>query len=296
MEEQALLLKENLLNIRSILTNDKVKIDKLRYKNLVAEKETVRMKKIKMKEKMMETPRNIDRSLRGGNERSAVKSASKSGIGNALGLLTIIVIATNFNKIKELVMNFIKGDTFKAIAETFTNIKNFFTGAYDKFNETRQLFGEKYQEFVAFKDQKVEDFQKLTEKFNEIGEKFKELGEYAIQLKEKFDNLLGIKRDNIVPIEEEKTGLEQYGFNNEDFDLIMGDDGNYRVVPKNNDTSNLGLTDYSNVANSNTNLNENIVPFNNVEPINSQYNFAQYTDDDQKRDIVLITRTNTIIT
>ena len=296
MEEQALLLKENLLNIRSILTNDKVKIDKLRYKNLVAEKETARMKKIKMKEKMMETPRNIDRSLRGGNERSAVKSAGKSGIGNALGLLTIIVIATNFNKIKELVMNFIKGDTFKAIAETFTNIKNFFTGAYDKFNETRQLFGEKYQEFVAFKDQKVEDFQKLTEKFNEIGEKFKELGEYAIQLKEKFDNLLGIKRDNIVPIEEEKTGLEQYGFNNEDFDLIMGDDGNYRVVPKNNDTSNLGLTNYSNVANSNTNLNENIVPFNNVEPINSQYNFAKYTDDDQKRDIVLITRTNTIIT
>ena len=243
MEEQALLLKENLLNIRSILTNDKVKIDKLRYKNLVAEKETARMKKIKMKEKMMETPRNIDRSLRGGNERSAVKSAGKSGIGNALGLLTIIVIATNFNKIKELVMNFIKGDTF-----------------------------------------------------NEIGEKFKELGEYAIQLKEKFDNLLGIKRDNIVSIEEEKTGLEQYGFNNEDFDLIMGDDGNYRVVPKNNDTSNLGLTDYSNVANSNNNLNENIVPFNNVEPINSQYNFAQYTDDDQKRDIVLITRTNTIIT
>ena len=264
MEEQALLLKENLLNIRSILTNDKVKIDKLRYKNLVAEKETARMKKIKMKEKMMETPRNIDRSLRGGNERSAVKSAGKSGIGNALGLLTIIVIATNFNKIKELVMNFIKGDTFKAIAETFTNIKNFFTGAYDKFNETRELFGEKYQEFVAFKDQKVEDFQKLTEKFNEIGEKFKELGEYAIQLKEKFDNLLGIKRDNIVSIEEEKTGLEQYGFNNEDFDLIMGDDGNYRVVPKNNDTSNLGLTDYSNVANSNNNLNENIVPFNNV--------------------------------
>ena len=296
MEEQALLLKENLLNIRSILTNDKVKIDKLRYKNLVAEKETARMKKIKMKEKMMETPRNIDRSLRGGNERSAVKSAGKSGIGNALGLLTIIVIATNFNKIKELVMNFIKGDTFKAIAETFTNIKNFFTGAYDKFNETRELFGEKYQEFVAFKDQKVEDFQKLTEKFNEIGEKFKELGEYAIQLKEKFDNLLGIKRDNIVSIEEEKTGLEQYGFNNEDFDLIMGDDGNYRVVPKNNDTSNLGLTDYSNVANSNNNLNENIVRFNNVEPINSQYNFAQYTDDDQKRDIVLITRTNTIIT
>ena len=40
MEEQALLLKENLLNIRSILTNDKVKIDKLRYKNLVAEKKS----------------------------------------------------------------------------------------------------------------------------------------------------------------------------------------------------------------------------------------------------------------
>ena len=37
-----------------------------------------------------------------------------------------------------------------------------------------------------------------------------------------------------IPIEEEKKGLEKYGFDDEKFDLIMGEDGNYRVVPKNN--------------------------------------------------------------
>ena len=301
MEEQALLLRENLLNIRSIVTNNKVKIDKLRYKNLVTEQETARIKKIKMKEKMMETPRNIDRSLRGGNKRSAVKSASKSGIGNALGLLTIIVIASNFDNIKNLVTNFIKGDTFKSIAQVFTNIKDFFVKLFKGFNETQQLFGEKYRQFIAFKDEKLEDIEKITEKFKEIGEKFKELRNFAIELKNKFDNLLLGTRGNI-PIEQEKTGLEKYGYNDEDYDLIMGDDGNYRVVPKGNDetsnknASNLGLTDYSNVTDSTNNLKKNIVPFNNVEPTNSQYNFAQYTDDDKKRDVVLITRTNTVIT
>ena len=41
---------------------------------------------------------------------------------------------------------------------------------------------------------------------------------------------------------------------------------------------------------------KNTLPFNNIDPQNLNYDFAQYTDDDQKKDIVLITRTNTIIT
>ena len=56
---------------------------------------------------MLETPRNIDKSLRSGNERSRVKEAKKSGLGNALGLLTIVVIATNFDKINGV--SFTKG-------------------------------------------------------------------------------------------------------------------------------------------------------------------------------------------
>ena len=45
---------------------------------------------------MLETPRNIDRSLRGGSERSAVKNASKSGLGNALGLFSNLSHSNKF--------------------------------------------------------------------------------------------------------------------------------------------------------------------------------------------------------
>ena len=38
MEEQALLLRENLLNIRSVLVTNRKKINKLRYKQSVVEK------------------------------------------------------------------------------------------------------------------------------------------------------------------------------------------------------------------------------------------------------------------
>ena len=238
---------------------------------------------------MLETPRNIDRSLRGGSERSAVKNASKSGLGNALGLLAIYLIATNFDKIKKLVTDFIKGDTFKSIASVFTNIKDFFVNMYKGFTATQELFGEKYQEFIAYKDEKIEDFKKMAEKFEEIGEKFKELRDFAINLKKKFDNLLGGGEN--ISIEDEKKGLEQYGFNDDDFDLIKGEDGNYRVVPK-NDLSNLGLTDYSEISNNNMNNSSNINP---IDPKNSSFDFSQYNDDETKKEVVMVEKTNTVI-
>ena len=290
MEEQSLLLKENLLNLRRVLVTNKTKLSKIRYKRSIAEQEKIRFEKIRMREKMLETPRNIDKSLRGGSERSAVKNASKSGLGNALGLLAIYLIATNFDKIKKLVTDFIKGDTFKSIASVFTNIKDFFVNMFKGLNATQELFGEKYQEFIAYKDEKIEDFKKIAEKFEEIGEKFKELQDFAIELKKKFENILLGTRGNI-PIEEEKTGLEKYGFDDEKYDLIMGEDGNYRVVPK-NDLSNLGLTDYSEIANSNINNSNNINP---IDPKNSSFDFSQYNDDETKKEIVMIEKTNTII-
>ena len=163
MEEQSLLLKENLLNLRRVLVTNRTKLSKIRYKRSIVEQEKIRFEKIRMREKMLETPRNIDRSLRGGSESSAVKNASKSGLGNALGLLAIYLIATNIDKIKKLVTDFIKGDTFKSIASVFTNIKDFFVNMFKGFTATQELFGEKYQEFIAFKDEKIEDFKKIAE-------------------------------------------------------------------------------------------------------------------------------------
>ena len=295
MEEQSLLLKENLLNLRRVIVSNRQKLQKVRNKRAIAEQEKIRFKKIKMRERMLETPRNIDKSLRSGNERSRVKEAKKSGLGNALGLLTIVVIATNFDKIKKLVTDFISGDTFKSIVKVFDNIKNFFVNLFQGFKFTQELFGQKYQEFIAFKDERIKDFEKITEKFKEIGEKFEELRQFAIELKKKFDNLLLGTRGN-VPIEEEKKGLEQYGFDEDKYDLIMGDDGNYRVVPK-NDTSNLGLTDYDNLANNNNiKMNFNPNTFDNIEPKNSSFDFSQYNDDEKKKKVVMITKTNTVIT
>ena len=293
MEEQSLLLKENLLNLRRVLVTNRTKLSKIRYKRSIAEQEKIRFEKIRMREKMLETPRNIDRSLRGGSERSAVKNASKSGLGNALGLLAIFLIATNLDKIKKLVTDFIKGDTFKSIASVFTNIKDFFVNMFKGFTATQELFGEKYQEFIAFKDEKIEDFKKIAEKFKEIGEKFKELRDFAIELKKKFDNLLLGTRGN-VPIEQEKTGLEKYGFNDEDYNLEMQEDGNYKITPK-NDVSNLGLTDYNNLA-SNSKINFNPNTFDNVDSENSSFDFSQYNDDETKKKVVMITKTNTVIT
>ena len=298
MEEQSLLLKENLLNLRRVIVSNRQKLKKIKYKGLIAEREKVRSKKIRMREKMLETPRSIDKSLRSGNERSRVKEAKKSGLGNALGLLTIVVIATNFDKIKKIVTDFIKGDTFKSIVKVFDNIKNFFVTLFKGFTFTQELFGQKYEEFIAFKDEKIEDLKKITEKFKEIGKKFEELRQFAIELKEKFDNfLLGKKKTRgNISAEEEKKGLNQYGFDDDKYDLIMGEDGNYRVVPK-KEISNLGLTDYNNLAN-NSNMKMKLEPntFNNIDPKNLAFDFSQYNDDEVKKEVILITKTNTVIT
>ena len=75
----------------------------------------------------------------------------------------------------------------------------------------------------------------------------------------------------------------------------MGEDGNYKVVPK-NDTSNLGLTDYDNFANnSNMKMNFNPNTFDNVDSENSLYDFSQYNDDETKKEIVMVEKTNTVI-
>ena len=80
MEEQALLLKENLLSLRSILVTNRKKIDKVRFKRIIAEKENDRRKKIRMKEKIMETPKNIGKSFKG-LKQSDRKSAKKKWFG-----------------------------------------------------------------------------------------------------------------------------------------------------------------------------------------------------------------------
>ena len=118
MEEQALLLRENLLNIRSVLVTNRKKINKLRYKQSVVEKNNSRRKKIRMREKIMETPKNIGKSLKGVGD-SAVKGAKKSGLGNALGLLAIIAIGSNIEGIKKLYSDFIKGETFKNVGSVY---------------------------------------------------------------------------------------------------------------------------------------------------------------------------------
>ena len=76
----------------------------------------------------------------------------------------------------------------------------------------------------------------------------------------------------------------------------LQDDGTYKITPK-NDTSNLGLTDYSNLAsNSNMKMNFNPNTFDNIEPENSSFDFSQYNDDEKKKKVIMITKTNTVIT
>ena len=102
MEEQALLLRENLINIRSVLVTNRKKINKLTYKQNILEQENARRKKVRMREKIMETPKNIGKSLKGVGDK-AVNATKKSGLGNALGLIAIIAIAQNIEGIKSLV-------------------------------------------------------------------------------------------------------------------------------------------------------------------------------------------------
>ena len=302
MEEQALLLKEYLLSLRSILVTNRKKIDKVRFKRIIGEKENDRRKKIRMKEKIMETPKNIGKSFKG-LKQSDRKSAKKSGLGNALGLLAIIAIGTNIESIKNLYTDFIKGETFRKIAEGFQNFIDFFKNLFKGFQMTTELLGESYDRFVEFKDARLEELDELKEYFKKLADGFARLKEQAIEIKEKFENLLGARRSN-VDIETEKENLEQYGFDDEKFDLIMGEDGNYRIVPKgeeikqeNDTSSNLGLTNFDDVKLTTNpfDMDESVIPFDYKGLDVPKFDYSQYNADKTNKEIVFIEKTNTII-
>ena len=303
MEEQALLLRENLLNIRRVLVTNRKKINKLRYKQSVVEKNNSRRKKIRMREKIMETPKNIGKSLKGAGD-SAVKAAKKSGLGNALGLLAIIAIGSNIESIKKLYNDFIKGETFKNIAEGFQNVMDFFKNIFKGFQGATELLGDSYDKFIEFKDTAIGEIDKIKNYFEGIQEQFKKLGEQALELKKKFENMLGVSRGNIS-VEEEKKGLEKYGFNENDYNLEMQDDGTYKITPKggeieqkNNISSNLGLTNLNNFEfdTSSFNFGENVIPFDYKGLDVPEFDLSQYNADETNKEITVITKTNTVIT
>ena len=295
MEEQALLLKENLIKIRSVLVTNRKKINKLRYKQNILEQENARRKKVRMREKIMETPRNIGKSLKGAGD-SAVNATKKSGLGNALGLIAIIAIAQNIEGIKKLYNDFIKGETFKNIAEAFQNTIDFFKNLFDGFKTITNILGESYDNFIAFKDSSIEKLEEVTQSFKDLQDKFKELKKFTDNLKKKFDNLLQGSQD--VKIGEEKEKLKEFGFTDLEEDLKNIDDDIFTRDMFTNFSDKLGLTDYDNLD-----LNPNILDFNeDFIPIDFEgtdtplFDYSQFSDDELEKDIFVIEKTNTIIT
>ena len=301
MEEQTLQFKENLINIRRTLVTNRKKIQKLSAKREAAEKQFEQEKKLRMREKVLETPRKINNAVSAGD----AKKAKGMGLGNALGLFAIIIIATNFDKVKKLFNDFITGDTFKNIKNYFTGTIDFFKGLYNGLSGNYgELLGDKYDELVAFKDEKMEDIEKLTEYLKELQKNFKVLAEQAAEMRDKFLNMLGIstKKDDPTVSDKPYGGLYEKGEDGEYYNIFDGTQLPENMKEENNtigevSSNNLGLSDYSSVAMNDDDFNfKNTLPFENIDPQNLNYDFAQYTDDDQKKDIVLITRTNTIIT
>lgn len=295
MEEQALLLRENLINIRSVLVTNRKKINKLTYKQNILEQENARRKKVRMREKIMETPKNIGKSLKGAGD-SAVNATKKSGLGNALGLIAIIAIAQNIEGIKKLYSDFIKGETFKNIAEAFQNTIDFFKNLFNGFKTIPNILGESYDNFVAFKDASIEKLEEVTQSFKDLQEKFKELKKFTDNMKEKFDNLLQGSQD--VKIGEEKEKLKEFGFTDLEEDLKKIDDDIFTRDMLTNFSDKLGLTDYDNLD-----LNPNILDFNedfipiDFESIDTPlFDYSQFSDDELKKDIFVIEKTDTIIT
>ena len=295
MEEQALLLRENLINIRSVLVTNRKKINKLTYKQNILEQENARRKKVRMREKIMETPKNIGKSLKGAGD-SAVNATKKSGLGNALGLIAIIAIAQNIEGIQKLYSDFIKGETFKNIAEAFQNTIDFFKNLFNGFKTIPNILGESYDNFVAFKDASIEKLEEVTQSFKDLQEKFKELKKFTDNMKEKFDNLLQGSQD--VKIGEEKEKLKEFGFTDLEEDLKKIDDDIFTRDMLTNFSDKLGLTDYDNLD-----LNPNIPDFNedfipiDFESIDTPlFDYSQFSDDELKKDIFVIEKTDTIIT
>ena len=301
MEEQTLQFKENLINIRRILVTRRKKIQKISAKRETAEKQFEQEKKLRMREKMLETPRKINNAVSAGDS----KKAKGMGLGNALGLFAIIIIATNFEKVKKLFNDFITGDTFKNIKNYFTETIDFFKGLYNGLSGNYgELLGDKYDELVAFKDEKMEDIEKLTDYLKELQKNFEVLAEQAAEMRDKFLNMLGIstKKDDPTLSDKPYGGLYDKGEDGEYYNIFDGTPlpDNLKENTNNEEVSsnNLGLSDYSNVSmnNDDFNFDDNTLPFKNIDPQNLDYDFAQYTEEEVNKEITVITKTNTIIT
>ena len=300
MEEQTLQFKENLINIRRTLVTNRKKIQKLSTKREAAEKQFEQEKKLRMREKVLETPRKINNAVSAGD----AKKAKGMGLGNALGLFAIIIIATNFEKVKKLFNDFITGDTFKNIKNYFTGTIDFFKGLYSGLSGNYgELLGDKYDELVAFKDEKMEDIEKLTEYLKELQKNFEALAEQAAEMRDKFLNLMGIetKKDDPTGSDKPYGGLYEKGEDGEYYNIFDGTPLPDNLKEENNNgevsSNNLGLSDYSSVAMNDDDFNfKNTLPFENIDPQNLDYDFAQYTEEDNNKDITIITKTNTVIT
>ena len=300
MEEQTLQFKENLINIRRTLVTNRKKIQKLSTKREAAEKQFEQEKKLRMREKVLETPRKINNAVSAGD----AKKAKGMGLGNALGLFAIIIIATNFEKVKKLFNDFITGDTFKNIKNYFTGTIDFFKGLYNGLSGNYgELLGDKYDELVAFKDEKMEDIEKLTEYLKELQKNFEVLAEQAAEMRDKFLNMLGIstKKDDPTVSDKPYGGLYEKGEDGEYYNIFDGTPLPDNLKEENNNgevsSNNLGLSDYSSVAMNDDDFNfKNTLPFENIDPQNLDYDFAQYTEEDNNKDITIITKTNTVIT
>lgn len=300
MEEQTLQFKENLLNVRRILVTRRKKIKKLSDKREAAEKQFEQEKKLRMREKILETPRKINNAVSAGD----AKKAKGMGLGNALGLFAIIIIATNFEKVKKLFNDFITGDTFKNIKNYFTGTIDFFKGLYSGLSGNYgELLGDKYDELVAFKDEKLADIEKLTEYLKQLQKNFITLSKQAAEMRDKFLNLMGIEtqaaKDSLI--RNATDGLYEKGEDGEYYNIFDGSPlpDNLKENTNNDDVSNnnLGLTDYSNVSMNNDDFNfTNTLPFKNIDPKNLDYDFAQYTEEEVNKEITIVTKTNTIIT
>ena len=300
MEEQTLQFKENLINIRRTLVTNRKKIQKLSAKREAAEKQFEQEKKLRMREKVLETPRKINNAVSAGD----AKKAKGMGLGNALGLFAIIIIATNFDKVKKLFNDFITGDTFKNIKNYFTGTIDFFKGLYNGLSGNYgELLGDKYDELVAFKDEKMGDIEKLTEYLKELQKNFEVLAEQAAEMRDKFLNLMGIetKKDDPTGSDKPYGGLYEKGEDGEYYNIFDGTPLPDNLKEENNNgevsSNNLGLSDYSSVAMNDDDFNfKNTLPFKNIDPQNLDYDFAQYTEEDNNKDITIITKTNTVIT
>ena len=300
MEEQTLQFKENLLNVRRILVTRRKKIKKLSDKREAAEKQFEQEKKLRMREKILETPRKINNAVSAGD----AKKAKGMGLGNALGLFAIIIIATNFEKVKKLFNDFITGDTFKNIKNYFTGTIDFFKGLYSGLSGNYgELLGDKYDELVAFKDEKMQDIEELTEYLKQLQKNFEVLAKQEADMRDKFLNLMGIEtqatKDSLI--RNATDGLYEKGEDGEYYNIFDGSPlpDNLKENTNNDDVSNnnLGLTDYSNVSMNNDDFNfTNTLPFKNIDPKNLDYDFAQYTEEDVNKEITIVTKTNTIIT